>query len=80
MGARKPVLSARRRTQGRLERQEDRPFGTRRSVRMPGGPSGGCLEPRPEGREADGREARRQGGQAARRARRQPVGRVAARS
>ena len=32
LGARRPVLSARRRTQGRLERQEDRPeavFGTR---------------------------------------------------
>ena len=46
-------MSARRRTQGRLERQEDRPeavFGARRSVRrpswVPGGPSGAPSEGR----------------------------------
>ena len=43
LGARRPVLSARRRTQGRLERQEDPVSDARRPVWKPfwapGGPS-----------------------------------------
>ena len=52
LGARRPVLSARRRTQGRLDRQEERPeavFGaSRRRTQGRLGLSGGRLEGSPE--------------------------------